>query len=786
MLARHVIPLPEHIYPADEWRIVESRFDPRHMARAETIFAQSNGFVGLRATPEEGRPSLSPGTFVSGFHETWPIKHAEEAYGLARTGQTIVNVPDATVFKLYVDDEPLVLPFAHLAEYGRVLDMRAGELTRELIWSTPGGKRVRVRSSRMVSFRDRHLVVMDYEVTLLDGTAPVTIVSKVLNRQDTVPEDEPAPGAVDPRLARQFPERVLRCKVARTVDHRILLGYRTSRSGMMLGLGVDHVIRTRASHRVEVEADGDMSRLVLTAEPAPGEPIRITKYATYQSSTVVPAPELADRCARTLDRAVRQGLDHHREAQRGELDRFWDRADIRISNGPETARTRQAIRWNLFQLAQATWRAEGAGVPAKGLTGQAYEGHYFWDTEIYVLPFLAYTHPRIARNLLRFRHSMLDRARERAREMRQRGALFPWRTINGDEASAYYQAGTAQYHINADIAYAVLRYVEIRDDPEFMARWGAELLVETARMWANLGFYGEGGDFHIHGVTGPDEYTTVVNDNAFTNLMARRNLKAAVGVVREMAAGDPASFHALVDATDLLWDETEVWEKAAEAMFIPFDKKRGILPQDAGFLDRERWDLTATPRELFPLLLHFHPLTIYRYQVIKQADVVLALFLLGEEFSLDEKRRNFQYYDPLTTGDSSLSAAVQSIVAAEIGDAAKAMEYFEYALMMDLGDVAGNVSDGVHVASTGGVWQALIFGFAGVRDREGHLEVNPALPAEWDELAFSLRFRDRQLRVHLGSDVERYLLEEGDSLEIRIRGKAYTLEVGEALEVAPR
>ncbi len=785
MLARHVIPLPEHIYPADEWRIVESRFDPSHMARAETIFAQSNGFVGLRATPEEGRPSLSPGTFVNGFHETWPIKHAEEAYGLARTGQTIVNVPDVSVFKLYVDDEPLVLSFAHLWDYRRVLDMRAGTLTRELIWSTPGGKKVQVRTTRMVSFRDRHLVLMDYEVSLLEGSAPVTIVSKVLNRQDTVPDDEPAPSFADPRLARQFPERVLHCKVAQARDHRILLGYRTGRSGMTLGVGVDHVIDTRASHTVEVEADGDLSRLVLTAEVGPGEAIRMTKYAAYQTSSVVPAAELADRCARTLDRAVRQGVEHHLTAQRGELDRFWDRADVRISNGPETARTRQAIRWNLFQLAQATWRAEGTGVPAKGLTGQAYEGHFFWDTEIYVLPFLAFTHPRIARNLLRLRHSMLGRARARARELRQRGALFPWRTINGDEASAYYQAGTAQYHINADIAYAVLRYVEIRGDTDFMDRWGAELLVETARMWADLGFYGDDGRFHIHGVTGPDEYTTVVNDNAFTNLMARLNLFTAAGVVREMAKRNPEGFHALADATDLLLDEAQVWEEAARAMYIPYDQERGILPQDAAFLERERWDLRATPRECFPLLLHFHPLTIYRHQVIKQADVVLALFLLDDEFGLDEKRRNFRYYDPLTTGDSSLSAAVQSIVAAEIGDEEKALEYFDYALMMDLGDVAGNVSDGVHVASTGGVWQALVFGFGGVRDRAGRLEVNPALPSQWDSLAFSLRYRDRQVRIHLEQAGGRIFLEEGEPLQIRVRGEDHTLEPGETLRLPP-
>ena len=784
MLARHVIPLPEHIYPADEWRIVESRFDPRHMARAETIFALANGFVGLRATPEEGRPALSPGTFVNGFHETWPIKHAEEAYGLARTGQTIVNVPDVSVFKLYVDDEPLVLSFAHLRDYRRVLDMRAGTLTRELIWSTPGGKQVRVRTTRMVSFRDRHLVLMDYEIGLLEGSAPVTIVSKVLNRQDSVPDDEPVPSVADPRLARQFPGRVLHCQVAEARERRILLAYRTGRSGMTLGVGVDHVIDTQASHGVEVEAGGDMSRLVLTAELKAGESIRLTKYAAYQISSAVPAAELADRCARTLDRAVRQGLRHHLTAQREELERFWDRSDVQVSNGPETTRTQQAVRWNLFQLAQATWRAEGSSVPAKGLTGQAYEGHFFWDTEIYVLPFLAFTHPRIARNLLRFRHSMLGRARARARELRQKGALFPWRTINGDEASAYYQAGTAQYHINADIAYAVLRYVEIRGDAEFMERWGVELLVETARMWADLGFYGDDGRFHIHGVTGPDEYTTVVNDNAFTNLMARLNLFVAAAAVRDLSERSPEALRQLADTPELLLEEAVAWEGAARAMFVPYDRERGIVPQDAAFLEREHWDLRSTPRELFPLLLHFHPLTIYRHQVIKQADVVLALFLLDDEFSLDEKRRNFRYYDPLTTGDSSLSAAVQSIVAAQIGDQEKAMEYFEYALMMDLGDVAGNVSDGVHVASTGGVWQALVFGFGGIRDREGRLEVKPALPPGWDSLAFSLRYRDRQLRIHLGKAGERISLEEGEPLQIGIRGNYHTLKAGETLELS--
>jgi alpha,alpha-trehalose phosphorylase len=783
MLAREVIPLPEHIYPTDAWRIVEARFEPRHEGRAETIFSLGNGFLGIRGTFEEGWPSLSPATLVNGFHETWAIEYAEEAVGLARTGQTIVNVPDATVMRLYVDDEPLFLPTARMPEYRRVLDMRQGVLSRDLLWSTPAGKHVRVRSRRVVSLEHRHLAAITYEVVVEDHPAPLTLVSAVINRQDATPEDEPRGRPPDPRLARQFSRRVLNSRLVESAGQRILLGYQTTNSRMTLGMGVDHVIETEGDANIEVVADEDLSRLILTVDARPGVPIRITKYVAYQRSRSLPPLELVYRCQRTLDRAVRDGVDHLLEVQRENLDRFWERADVRVSAKEDGERIQQAIRWNLFQLAQATWRAEGEGVPAKGLTGQAYDGHYFWDTEIFVLPFLAYTNSRIARNLLRFRYSLLDRARERARELSQRGALFPWRTINGEEASAYYQAGTAQYHIDADIAFAVRKYVDVRDDPDFLVEVGAEILVETARLWEDLGFHGDDGEFHIHGVTGPDEYTTVVDDNTFTNLMARLNLNYAASTVRRLERERPDDYRALIHALHLRPGEVEAWERAAAAMHVPFDEERGVNPQDSRFLDREPWDLNATPKERFPLLLHYHPLVIYRHQVIKQADVVLAMFLLGNEFTDDQKRRNFYYYDSRTTGDSSLSAGVQSIVAAEIGDQDKALEYFHYALMMDLGDVAGNVSDGVHVASTGAVWQALVFGFGGVRDFDGRLHIDPRLPDTWDALAFPIRFQDRGLRILLDHDRERYVLESGDPLTVTVRGRDHVLRASEPLEI---
>jgi alpha,alpha-trehalose phosphorylase len=783
---REIVPPPEHLFPRDEWRIVSARWTPRFSTRAETVFALSNGYVGIRGTPDEGRPVEAAGTFIAGFHETWPMIHAEEAYGLPRVGQTIVNVPDATVIELYVDDEPLYLPTARVPRYERVLDMRNGTLTRDLRWSTASGKHVAVRSCRLVSLEHRHVAAVSYEVTV-DTPAPVVIVSRVVNRMDTEAGHRIRPGeAADPRQGRRLEHRVLQGQVAEVDGDRLHLGYRTANSGMGLALAVEHVLDAACSHEVSSRAEPDEAAVVIAAEGEPGVTIRLTKYVTYQTSRSATPQELVARCARTATRVRRDGFDALLVAQRRNLDLFWGRADVEISAVEDPVTVQQSTRWNLFQLAQATWRAEGTGVPAKGLTSAAYDGHYFWDTEAYVLPFLAYTQPRIARNLLRFRHSMLARARERAQVLGQRGACFPWRTINGDDSSTSIQAGTAQFHLNADIAYAIRRYVDVQGDVGFLVEVGAEILVETARLWQDLGFFGSDGRYHIHGVTGPDEYTTVVNDNAFTNLMARMNLRYAASAVRRLETERPDAHAALSFELDLRSEEVERWERTADAMFVPYDESRGITPQDEAFLDHEVWDLEATPPDKFPLLLHFHALEIYRRQVLKQADVVMATFLLGDEFSPDQKRRNFDYYDALTTGDSSLSASIQSIVASEIGEEEAALRYFDYGRLMDLSDVPGDAPDGVHIASSAGCWMAVVFGFGGVRDFGGRLTIDPRLPRAWHSLRFSLRFQDRQLRVSLAHDVERYLLEEGEPLEVTIRGAARRLGQGSAIEVPVR
>jgi len=436
-----------------------------------------------------------------------------------------------------------------------------------------------------------------------------------------------------------------------------------------------------------------------------------------------------------------------------------------------------------FQLCQASARAETTGIPAKGLSGQAYEGHYFWDTEIYVLPFLTYTEPRIARNLLHFRYRMLDKARQRAREVNQRGALFPWRTINGEEASAYYAAGTAQYHINADIIYALRKYVQISGDDAFLYREGAEMLIETARLWLDLGFHSsrKEGRFCINAVTGPDEYNTVVNNNAYTNLMARENLWYAVSTLTHLREHQPERYAGLQHELRLEDREIDAWRKAADTMHIPYDEQEGIHLQDDDFLDRKAWDFRGVPSEKYPLLLHFHPLVIYRHQVIKQADIVLAMLLLGDEFSQEQKRRNFDFYDPLTTGDSSLSVSVQSILAYELGYLDKAREYVRYALLMDLADVAANVEQGCHIASMGGTWMAMVYGAAGLRDHDGRISFDPRLGRTIKAMRFNLVIRGCRLRVHINQerDLATYELREGKELTLIHQGRELTLKSGE-------
>ena len=768
-----------HIYSPDPWRITEKQFYPELIGLTETIFCTSNGYIGMRGAFEEGKPSYQNFTIVNGFYETWPIIYGEEAFGFTKMGQTIVNVPDSKIIKLYVDDEPFYLPTATLLHFERFLDMKNGVVERNLVWKMFSGKQISIRSKRLVSMEHRHLAAISYEVTILNDKAPVIISSEIIDHENYAEgdgEQQTQGDGGDPRRASRLEHRVLEPCLNEARDTSVVLCHSTRNSKMTITSGIEHTLETNCDFSHASRAAEDRGKVVFMVDGRKGEPITLTKYMTYHTTRTAPHTneELWERARRSLKRAKKFGFSDLLEGQRNYLDKFWERSDVRVEmdSDERTVSFQQSIRFSLFQMYQSSARVEGAGVPSKGLTGAGYDGHYFWDMEIYLMPFLIYTSPNIAENLLKFRYNMLDKAREYARRLNQKGAMFPWRTINGEEASAYYAAGTAQYHINADIVYALRKYANVTGDHDFVSKYGVEILIETARLWNDLGFYSNSGEekFEIHGVTGPDEYNTVVNNNTYTNLMARENLRLAAATVEKLKETEPELFKSLAHKTDFRVSEIKEWEKAARRMYIPYDEELGIHPQDNYFLEKEEWDFENVPEDKYPVLLHYHPLVIYRHRVVKQSDLVLAMFLLEKEFSQEEKKRNFDYYDPLTTGDSSLSACIQGIVAAKVGRMDKAMEHAENAVFTDMGDMGRNTVDGCHIASMGGTWMMFVFGFGGLTNMGKAPEFSPNLPEEMLRLSFSITILGNLIEVDLNHSEARYTLKKGGGIALRHAG----------------
>jgi alpha,alpha-trehalose phosphorylase len=768
MKKRTQLQLPEAIYPDDPWVLLEDQFAPDFLYLTEAIFALTNGRVGVRGSLDEGDPHHIIGTYINGFHETWRITHAETAYGLAEVGQTMVTIPDGTLIEVTVDGERFHLPSVEIIRCRRWLDIQRGMLERAIAWKTRSGVTVEMRFLRFVSLDIPDLVASRLELSV-SRPAAVTVVSRLRNRLDEAPEAGPDS---DPRLAKQFSQRVLEPRAATLEDLRFVQAWVTAGSGMGLLSAVDHTLEG-PTPQISLDRSAMNFGFEFSWNLTPYAGVTIDKFIVAADSGDSPGMDERQHVGAILDAAKARGMAELAADQERHLSEFWARNDIVIEGAD--VETQRAVRWTLFQLHSNSACLRHASIPAKGLTGHAYDGHYFWDTEIYILPFLIYTHPTAARTVLTHRYEMLGHARERARTLSQDGILFPWRTINGEEASAYFLAGTAQYHINADIVYAIRKYVEVTGDLDFLWEMGAEVAFETAKFWLDLGFY-RSDHFHIHGVTGPDEYTALVDDNAYTNAMARMNLRYAFEVASKLAEEDPDRWERLRDRVGIAGGEPIEWRLAADAMYIPHDRDLGITPQDDDFLEMEAWDFENTPESKYPLLLHFHPLTIYRFQVLKQADVVLADFLLGEEFNDELKRANFDFYDPLTTGDSSLSASIQAIMSAELGYASAAMRHFQHALYMDLGDIAGNTTDGVHMASAGGVWMALIYGFAGMRDARGTISFDPRMPKEWKSMTFQLEIRGSVLSVKLHH--ESITLAASEPIDVLVGGESHLIVPG--------
>jgi len=724
-------------FDTDAWRVREPQVDPEALAVAESVFSLSNGYLGIRGTLDEVEPFGMRGTYLSGVYETHPLSYPEGGYGHPDQGEALITVVDATPLRLLVDGVPLDVREARPEVHERVLDLRAGTLDRVVRWTTPTGTAVEVTSRRLVSLAERGVCAVRYQVRAVDGPAHVVVRSELAGGEVTptgVAND-------DPRVEQSLDhgDEPLVHAAAATGG---VLASRTRRSGITVATAVDHRVDHQDDHRgegVRVRTDADEHRVVTTiaADLAAGQTLTITKVAGYAWSRDAGADSLVGQASAAVVSALDLGWDGLLAAQRAVLDELWATADVEVDGDPEL---QQALRYDVFQLFCSAACISGAPVGAKGLTGVGYSGHTFWDVEGFVLPALALLRPDAAASLLRWRAGTLDAARERARTLGVAGAIFAWRTISGAEVSAYWPASTAAVHVNADIARAFWLYENVTGE-DLVTVGGLQVLVETARAWMSLGHEDATGAWHLFGVTGPDEYTGVVDDNVFTNLMARANLRRAADACQRL---EPDAAALGVDHA-----ETAAWRAAAAAVHVPWDEGLRVHPMNTGFTAYAEWPFEDL-RDSYPVQEHHHYARFYRKQVLKQADLVQALWWCRDEFTAEEVARDLDHYEARTVRDSSLSAAVQAVVCAQAQHPDLALRYLRECAMVDLRDVKDGTAEGLHLASVGGAWLALAAGLGGLReDHEDHedLELAPLLPSALTRTAYRITWRGSLLRV---------------------------------------
>ncbi|WP_150541327.1 glycoside hydrolase family 65 protein [Clostridium perfringens] len=764
----------EPIYKIEPWNITEEEFLLKNNYRNETTFSLANGYIGTRGTFEEAYDfdveTGLEGNFVNGFYESEHIRYGEWNFGFPTESQSLLNLPNAKIIKLFIEDEEFSMLTGEIEDYKRVLHMKEGRITRDLIWVSPKGKKVKISISRFVSFNNKNLMEIRYKVTPLNFSGNLKFISAIdANVENHTRKTNPLVdyGPFGKRLANDYIDSIK--------DELYYEGI-TLNSELSIACGALNKISSENFIRKNFK-NYELCGVSYEFYAKENEEIILDKFIAYSTSLDMNCEKLHGFIKAILSDAKKKGYIEAEREQKEYVEEFWRTADV-IIEGDDALQ--QGIRFNLFHLMQSAGRDGKTGMGAKGLSGEGYEGHYFWDTEMYVLPVFVYTKPDLAKKLLDYRYFTLDKARERARVLgHDKGALYPWRTINGEEASTYFPLGTAQYHINADIAYAFKLYVDVNDDFHYLKDKAAEVLCETARVWADVGSFSEyvGNKYCICAVTGPDEYNAIVDNNFYTNLMARENLRDAIWALNKIKEKDQLAYDNLVKKIDLKDEEIEYWKKIIENMYFPYDEKRGVYPLDDGFMKRKPWDDSKIPKEKRHLLYeNYHPLFIFRQRMSKQADAILAMYLHSNLFSIEELRKNYDFYQEVTLHHSSLSTCIFGILASQIGYDEEAYKYFSQSARMDLDDYHNNFYAGIHAANMAGTWQGIVNGFSGLRTNKGILELNPTIPKEWNAYSFKIFYKKNLLEIKISKDEIEIRLLEGENLELYVYGEKVYIE----------
>lgn len=747
--------------------------DNDNLKLGETIFHNANGYLGVRGNFEEGYPGEYDsirGTYINGFYDIAAMPQAEKLCGLIEEKQTMLNVADTQGIFLELEGERFSMFRGTVLERERILDMDKGITLRRILWRSPLGKTIEICVKRMASFALLPLFFVEYQVKAVDFAGEVKLIST--HKGEVCNYFDPK----DPRVAGEAFQH-LHVQSVEEEKGASLIVSETSKSNLTVVSAVSNRLvygQQAVSERSFLETE---CQETFTFTMEQGASAVLYKYTILCDSIRCKHPRT--EAVKRMEQARAFQIEELYRSQEEYLRNFWQDCAVEVQGDRDL---NEAICYNLYQLMQSAGKDVHCNIAAKGLSGEGYEGHYFWDTEMYLQPFYLLNAREIARNLIRNRYSILEHAKENARILgHKKGAAFPWRTIMGKECSGYFPSGSAQYHISGDISYCVISYYLATKDLELLEECGAEILLETARLWLDVGNYYK-GKFHINAVTGPDEYTCLVNNNYYTNVLAQHNLRWAVKAVELLEEAGRAE--GVLHKTGVTEEELSAFTRAANAMYLPYDEELGINPQDDSFLQKAVWDVAAIKEEEKPLLLHYHPMYLYRYQVCKQADTVLAHFILEDAQDLETIRKSFAYYEQVTTHDSSLSTCIYSIMASRLGQVEKAYEYFGESAKLDLFNTHKNTKDGIHTANMGGTYMAMVYGFGGLRMKEQGIFLNPVIPGRWQGYRFRFLYEDASLEVSVDQKGCRISLLKGSAKEIGVYGRNYRIEPGKELEVA--
>jgi alpha,alpha-trehalose phosphorylase len=736
------------------WKIVETEFSEASNKNNETIFTIANGYMGVRGFFEEGfygaADNTDTTTLINGIYEYFDYHHIWRRPGFPGRYHSIINQCNPYEVKVYVDDE-LVKMSSDIKNYQRTLNLRNGCLTREFDFTTTSNKAVRIVYSRFASQTDKHVLMGKVSVKV-NQKAVIKIVSslkKPLGTSDAKAE-----------LASSKDKIFSSFEKARN-ENTLQINYQTIRSKFAISCSVNETLNHQAKSSFNDTIDELNTIYELTVNES--DELVYERAIAYTTNR-----DFSDFKAKSLTKAIKaskDGFDSELMETEAIWNEFWEQTDIQIDDDPLI---QQGIRFSMFQIYQSTGKDGVTNIAANGLSGTAYSGHTFWDTEIFMMPMYIYTNPEIAKKLLLYRYHILPKAKERAKEMGDKGALFSWNSINGEECGHVFEAVTAQYHINNDIYYAIYRYYEATNDLDFIVNYGAEILFETSKCMAHRGSFipTKENKFCINVVCGPDEYNPIVDNNMYTNLLTQKQLYFTLEIAEILKTNYPEKYQELINKCEIDAKELDLWKRAADNMYIPYSEELGMYMQDDNFIYKEPIDLESIPLSKLPLLTNLHPLNLWRYQVCKQADIVLLIFLCSDYFTMEEKSKIFDYYEPKTIHDSSLSASIHSIVACDIGYQHEAYEYLKQAARMDLDNVNRNTFFGLHAACMGATWMMMVNGYGGLRIYQNKLHFKPYIPDNWQKYQFKINFKGSLIEVIVDRVKTTYQLLKGESIEI--------------------